>query len=179
MLRATYAKADVVLEYGSGGSSFVAMELGARKLFTVESDADWAARIDASLAARFPGGGAQVHHVDIGPTKAWGMPADDSGKANYPAYATSVWDRPDFEMPDVVLIDGRFRVACFLTVMQRATRPVTVLFDDYHHRPEYHWVEDFVRPIGRARRMARFEVVPQPWPPEALTRILAAFVDPR
>ena len=179
MLRAAYAGAEVVLEYGSGGSSFVAMEVGARKLFTVESDADWAARIAESLSAAFPGRAAQVHHVDIGPTTDWGRPADTSGFAAYPDYATTVWDRPDFEMPDVVLIDGRFRVACFLTVMLRATRPVTVLFDDYHKRPEYHWIEEFCAPVGRARRMARFEVTPRALPPEAMTRILRAFVDPR
>ena len=179
MLRAAYAGAEVILEYGSGGSSFVAMQAGARKLFTVESDADWAARIAASLNAAFPGRAAHVHHVDIGPTTDWGRPADTRGFAAYPDYATTVWDRPDFEMPDVVLIDGRFRVACFLTVMLRATRPVTVLFDDYHKRPEYHWIEEFCAPVGRARRMARFEVAPRPLPPEALTRILRAFVDPR
>ncbi len=82
-------------------------------------------------------------------------------------------------MPDVVLIDGRFRVACFLTVMLRATKPVTVLFDDYHKRPEYHWIEEFGAPVDRARRMARFEVTPRSFPPEAMTRILRAFVDPR
>lgn len=179
MLRAAYAGAEVVLEYGSGGSSFVAMEAGARKLFTVESDAGWAARIADSLATAFPRRAAHVHHVDIGPTADWGRPADTSGFAAYPDYATTVWDRPDFEMPDVVLIDGRFRVACFLTVMLRATRPVTVLFDDYHRRPEYHWIEEFGAPVGRARRMARFEVTPRALPPEAMTRILRAFVDPR
>lgn len=179
MLRAAYAGAGVVLEYGSGGSSFVAMEAGARKLFTVESDADWAKRIAESLSAAYPGRAAHVHHVDIGPTTDWGRPADSSGFAAYPDYATTVWDHPEFEMPDVVLIDGRFRVACFLTVMLRATTPVTVLFDDYHTRPEYHWIEEFGAPVDRARRMARFEVVPRALPPEAMTRILRAFVDPR
>ncbi len=84
MLRAAYAGADVVLEYGSGGSSFVAMEAGARKLFAVESDADWAARIADSLSAAFPGRAAHVHHVDIGPTTDWGRPPIPAGSKPIP-----------------------------------------------------------------------------------------------
>ena len=38
-LKAAYEAADHVLEYGSGGSSFLALDLGASSLFTVESDA--------------------------------------------------------------------------------------------------------------------------------------------
>jgi hypothetical protein len=178
-LRDAYAGSDIILEYGSGGSSFLAMELGASKLFTVESDAAWASRISASLRSQYPRGDFHVHSVDIGPTKAWGRPKDTSGCKGYPLYATSVWDLEDFVCPDVVLIDGRFRVACFLTVMLRCTGPIRVLFDDYRNRREYHWIEEFFTPQSFADRMAIFEVKPTSFPPEHLTRIAAAFVDPR
>lgn len=178
-LRDACADARVVLEYGSGGSTFLALEAGVGFVASVESDAQWAADIGAALSARFADDRFLVHHADIGPTKAWGQPADRSGFRRYPLYATEIWDHPRFRHPDVVLIDGRFRVACFLTTMIRCTRPVTVLFDDYIDRESYHWIEELVPVDSMAGRMARFTVPPRALPPAYLTRFAAAFTDPR
>jgi len=73
---------------------------------------------------------AHVHHADIGPTRAWGYPSQNDRVQSYHTYALSVWDRRDFQDPDLVLIDGRFRAACLAAVKMRARRPTTVLFDD-------------------------------------------------
>ena len=81
-----------------------------------------------------PSGQVVLHHADIGDTKAWGMPVNNRRVARWPGYPMSVWDRDDFQQPDTVLIDGRFRLACFLTVLLRTTRPVLVLWDDYSDR---------------------------------------------
>ncbi|WP_240997067.1 hypothetical protein, partial [Pseudomonas viridiflava] len=54
-------------------------------------------------------------------------------------YPLKVWDEPYFEQPDVILIDGRFRIACFVTAYLRATKPMIVLFDDYLDRPHTMW----------------------------------------
>ncbi|SEH80768.1 glycosyltransferase family 2 protein [Paracoccus alkenifer] len=178
-LRGAYAAAQVVLEYGSGGSTFLALDAGVGFVASVESDAQWALGIGAALSARFAQGRFLVHHADIGPTKAWGQPADRSGFRRYHLYATEIWDHPQFRHPDVVLIDGRFRVACFLTTMIRCTRPVTVLFDDYIDRHSYHWIEELFPVQDMAGRMARFTVAPRALPPEYLTRFAAAFTDPR
>jgi hypothetical protein len=62
--------------------------------------------------------------------------------------------------PDLVLIDGRFRVACLMTVLLRIQRPVRVLFDDYADRPKYQRAEALVRPRRMIGRMAEFEVDP-------------------
>ena len=78
-----------------------------------------------------------------------------------------------------MLIDGRFRVACFLAAMIRCTRPVTVLFDDYIDRKYYHWIEELIPRDELTGRMARFTVCPQSLPPEQLTRFAGAFTDPR
>lgn len=172
-----YSRASCVLEYGSGGSSFVALEKGAQ-LITVESDASWAARIREALTASFPAANCLVHHVDIGRTGAWGRPSTYEGFRNYHAYPSAVWDLDDFVQPDVVLIDGRFRPACFVTVALRTTRPITVLFDDYIDRPDYHWVEDLSKPVEMVGRMAVFELEPMSLPRGMLTRILSSFANP-
>lgn len=176
-LIAAYEAADHILEYGSGGSSFVAVEKGA-SLVTVESDPAWAAQIDTALRAHFPDGRFTVHHADIGETTRWGRPKNNRGFRRFHTYSTAVWDMDNFEGPDTVLIDGRFRPACFATVAIRTRRPVTVLFDDYADRPRYHWVEAFAKPVELVDRMAVFELEPAAFPPALLTRVAASFMDP-
>ena len=86
---------------------------------------------------------------------------------------------PHLGQADVVLIDGCFCTACFLAVMIRCTRPVTVLFDDYIEGTCYHWIEDLIPRDELVGRMARFTVRPTSLPPEQLTGFAGAFTDPR
>lgn len=171
-----YAKSTCILEYGSGGSTVLAAELG-KQIFTVESDKLWADR----LAARVAGlpGTVHMHHVDIGPTGNWGMPTRPKSHASFHRYPLSVWDRPDMAEPDLVLIDGRFRAACLAATLLRTKRPVTVLFDDYHQRRVYHRVERLAALDHMIGRMAVFTVEPGPIPPDMLTEVVGWFSDPR
>lgn len=173
----TYAGATNVLEYGSGGSSFVALEQGVQSLVTVESDQGWADRIRAALLAGFPDRSFTVHHADIGPTAKWGKPSSAAAFRKFHSYATGVWDL-GFPTPDVVLIDGRFRAACFATVAIRCAGPTTILFDDYARRRQYHWIEDIAKPVELVDRMAVFELEPRDFPRALMTRIAGAFTDP-
>lgn len=175
-LRAAYGEARTILEYGSGGSTVMAAEMPGKTVFSVESDPDWAAAMAAWFAVNPPRSTVHLHPVDVGPTKEWGMPRTDKAIRRFPDYPLSVWDRPDFAHPDTVLIDGRFRAACFLTVLFRATAPVTVYFDDYVGRAPYHRVERYVTPAEIRGRMARFDITPQPIPPRDLPLILATYL---
>lgn len=178
LLRAEYARAGVILEYGSGGSTVLAGGMAGKRVFAVESDAGWVAKMQGWFAANPPVSPVTLHHADIGPTVAWGRPEDETQFRKWPGYATSVWDRKDFAHPDVVLIDGRFRAACLMTVALRIIRPVTVLFDDYKRRKPYHAVEDLIRPVAMAGRMARFEVAPMVLAPERLGWLVGLYLKP-
>jgi len=171
-----YAASTCILEYGSGGSTVLAAQLG-KQIFTVESDKAWADR----LAARVVGlpGTVHMHHVDIGPTGDWGMPTRPKSHASFHRYPLSVWDRSDLPEPDLVLIDGRFRAACLVATILRTKRPVTVLFDDYHHRRVYHRVERLATLDTMIGRMAVFTVEPGTIPPDMLTEVVGWFSDPR
>lgn len=171
-----YEAADTILEYGSGGSTVLAAELG-RTVFSVESDKAWAERLTAHVAPLSER--VRVHWADIGPTGAWGVPMRAREYRKFPGYALSVWDRPDLVQPDLVLIDGRFRASCLVAVMLRTTRPVTVLFDDYRMRRYYHGVESLARKEEVIGRMARFTVTPGAIPAEMLTQAIGWFTDPR
>ena len=48
--------------------------------------------------------------------------------------------------PDIVFIDGRFRVASFLATYLNASKPCTVVFDNYRDRECYHVVESILKP---------------------------------
>lgn len=178
-VRAAYDGARVILEYGVGGSTSFASGLAGRTVFSVEGDAAWLERMTAWLTANPPAADVRLHAGDIGATREWGYPASNGAFRKWPGYALSVWERPDFVQPDTVLLDGRFRVACFLTVLVRATAPVTVLWDDYGDRPPYHRVEEFVRPVATHGRLARFALEPMPLPPGALRLLAESFMDPR
>ncbi|MDF0599450.1 hypothetical protein P1J78_01780 [Psychromarinibacter sp. C21-152] len=173
-LQERYAAAGVILEYGSGGSTVIAAELG-KTVFSVESDRDWAAMMAGYFDAHPPEGAVHLHPVNIGPTGKWGSPRNENGWRNYHKYPVTVWDRKDFRQPDLVLIDGRFRAACLVATMIRTARPVTVLFDDYVGRKPYHAVERWIAPAETRGRMARFEVEPWQIPPQDLAQVLILF----
>ena len=69
------------------------------------------------------------------------------------------WDRFDpGEVPDLVLIDGRFRVACLMATVLHTKPGTTILFDDYYDRPYYQVTEPMLTPVDRHDRMAEFVV---------------------
>lgn len=163
-VRAAYKRAKVILEYGSGGSTVLASELPGKRVFSVESDQAWAHMMRAYLDANSPAKGTAVEVIwaDVGPTKKWGYPIDLNSYLQYPTYPLGVWARPDFVEPDVVLIDGRFRVGCAIATALNITKPVQVLFDDYALRKRYHIVENFFGRPTLHGRMAEFIVEPMP-----------------
>lgn len=173
-----YEAAEVILEYGSGGSTVMAGAMPDKTVFSVESDPKWLADMVAWFAANPPRATVHMHHGDIGPTKAWGHPVNDASFRAWPSYPLSVWHRPDFRHPDVVLIDGRFRAACFLAAQFLVTRPTTVLIDDYIDRGAYHKVTEIAGEPEMIGRMARFQIIPRPVPPERLLWIMETFLRP-
>jgi len=179
-LRAAYAEADAILEYGSGGSTLLASEMPGKRVWSVESDPDWAGMMQDWLAANPPADGTEVEVIwaDIGPTKQWGHPQSKAGYLRYPLYSLGVWERGDVA-PDVVLVDGRFRTGCALAVALYTQKPVRLLFDDYAPRRHYHRIESWIgAPRRMVGRMAEFEVVPVALPLERLSDAIGMMLRP-
>ena len=176
LLKLAYAGADVILEYGSGGSTVVAAEMAGKRVTSVESDAAWLAMMQGYFAQTPPLADLTLHYADIGPTKAWAFPKSDASFRDWPAYPLAVWDLPGFQHPDVVLIDGRFRAGCFLATLFRITKPTLVLWDDYAERREYHRVESLVKPTEMIGHMALFELSPMAVPADRLLWIMQTFL---
>ncbi len=144
------------LEYGSGGSTVMAGELGAPFTVSVESDGDWLAALRPALDGA--AGERILVHADIGPTGEWGHPVSEQHWRRWHAYPLLGWEtcRVRGLVPDLVLIDGRFRRACFYASLLFAWPGTRILFDDYADRPTYHSVEDFLKPVALHDRMAEF-----------------------
>lgn len=174
-VRETYAKAQVILEYGSGGSTQLAAEMPDKLVMSVESDRDWAIGLQAKIDASTPPSQAIVYYVDIGPTGKWGRPVSDDHWQMFHRYPMAIWDEPFFRHPDLILIDGRFRAACFAAVCLRITQPVRLLFDDYADRPLYHAIERLCPPQKTVGRMAEFELTPGLVTPKNIGFVISLF----
>ena len=74
------------------------------------------------------------------------MPKNYNLRANFKDYANWLWQNKD--KPDLVLIDRKFRVYCFLTSLKLCDAGSKIIFDDYD-REEYHVVEQFIMPTKK------------------------------
>lgn len=154
------AQSTCFLEFGAGGSTILAAKKGVKIIYSVESDLNWANATRLKAEKLNTKTQIVLHHVDIGKTKEWGWPADDLAKNRWPSYSQSIFTKlfKEAAKPDLILVDGRFRVACFLTSLAYSLPGTRILFDNYYDRPNYHVVERFLKPASRSGRMAEFVV---------------------
>ncbi|WP_146345502.1 hypothetical protein [Falsiphaeobacter marinintestinus] len=173
-VRMVYESAEVILEYGSGGSTVMAAEMPGKHVTSVESDRKWVRMMQGWFDANPPATGSSVEVIwaDIGPTRDWGHPKNENAWRKYPGYALSVWQRDGFRHPDVVFVDGRFRIGCALATAFNIARPVILLFDDYKKRKWFHKIEEFLGAPEIIGRMAVFAVMPQPIPANRLLHVI-------
>lgn len=64
-------------------------------------------------------------------------------QAHWPSYYPTVWDDAAAIRTDLVLIDGRFRVASALEALARCQPHAILLFHDFWNRTSYHPVLAF------------------------------------
>jgi len=165
----------VFLEYGAGGSSVMVAHAGVKSIYSVDTDKPFLKAVRQRLTDDgIPRRRFIPIYADIGATKEWGRPVDESHAREWPNYCSAPWKKllKTGERPDLVLIDGRFRVASFLITMLMAPSGCVILFDDYANWPEYHVVERYLRPARFAGRMAEFVVEPVANPYAALIDLL-------
>jgi len=110
---------DGYLEFGLGGSTLMAVRSMAPRIVAVDSDAGWVAGVSVhpEIAAARGTGRATIVHAPIGPLSGWGRPADRSQIEHWPRYVALPWAacRETGFKPDLIFIDGRFRVACAIS----------------------------------------------------------------
>jgi hypothetical protein len=138
------------LEYGSGGSTVLANRF-VNTLVSVHCDANLISDVRRKLSEEGRRAMTRLIHVNIGLTVDRGMPAFTKPTRRrvrrWEDYPTAPWRyfRSIAQQPDLILVDGRFRVACVLESLLSLS-PLSntrILIDDYADRPYYQVVERF------------------------------------
>ena len=140
-------KSKFYFEYGSGSSTLVANELN-KKFVSIELDKKYYLELKKKVK------NDQVKFFNIGPVGEFSYPIFKLKKkiVNYINSIDTYLSDEDY--PDLILIDGRFRIACCLNILkhiQKKSLKVLILLDDYEKRESYKILNKFfkIKSIGR------------------------------
>ena len=124
---------------------------------SVETDPQWISHLreHRSIAKAERSGRLCLLHADVGPVGNWGIPTGEHGTERYANYAPLPWAICD--NPDLVLVDGRFRVASALVALLRGGSKTKIAFHDFWERPHYHAILPFVDCEDSADTLAIFK----------------------
>ena len=147
-------KSKKLLEYGSGGSTLYASDY-VDQIISVETDNSWIQKIKAYNKTNI-----KFIHVDINciwwKYVSWADPQlkpDENMKNLWKNYSNIQIDDDDI---DLVLIDGRFRVATLLNLYDKIKSDTNILIHDYS-RIGYHILEMFYEKIERVDTLQVFK----------------------
>ncbi|MBQ4775578.1 O-linked N-acetylglucosamine transferase, SPINDLY family protein [Pectobacterium versatile] len=149
-------QATCYFEFGSGGSTKLAARNNV-EVFGVESDKVWVETLKKEVGPL-----CKVEYVDIGPTKAWGYPVDDIHREKFPHYSETILKHD--RTFNLILVDGRFRVACTLNAIKHILEKKKNIADsvifihDFWNRPDYHIVLEFLEKLKMAESAGAFKI---------------------
>jgi len=136
-------KSKIYFEYGSGGSTYQAsIRNNIIKIYSVESDKEWQNILQQKITANniiyF------FNEMNVQPN-TWGHPGPNSTQIQHINYSNYIRKLTETEQKsiDLILIDGRFRVACCLKCFDIINTDCLICFDDFLDRPAYHVVLDY------------------------------------
>jgi len=152
LLNETLSQADAYLEFGIGGSTTIAAKhRNLQCLKCIESSEDWIQLVSEqpSVSNAIAEGRLELVFVDIGSTKSLSYPRNKKHISSWPNYSGQTFGSCGIQAKRrVVLVDGRFRVACFLKMLTSissmgwSVSATQLLIHDYE-RSSYHVVEEF------------------------------------
>ena len=142
-------------EYGCGASTLWAAGNSSCQIISVDTSIKWRDSVlnQISLVDRDR---VTIKYYDCGQVENWGRPISYSNRKNFQDYVNALWS--DSSGPEFILVDGRFRVACFLTSLIFAREGSFILFDDFWDRSKYALVLEYIQPIESCGTQALFQV---------------------
>lgn len=157
------------LEYGSGGSTVLAARLN-KPFISVETDPYYLESVRKKIGELAPD--QHLLHADVGLTGPWGTPfwrrLTPHKLSKWTNSLEAPWrfmrrdDSPDLVLPDLILIDGRFRVAATLVCCSHLASSLgtRIFVDDYAESAHYHVIEKYAILTATVGRMAIFQPAP-------------------
>ena len=151
-------RCQTIAEFGAGGSTVLAARKR-KNIVAVESDPNWVNRIRQFQVIKRAErcGRLRFVPVNIGPTKEWGYPNSEQLRRNWPSYSVGAWTHGG-KNAELVLIDGRFRVACMAAAALNTKPGTFIVVHDFWNRPRYHEALGFLRAIDRYETLGVFVV---------------------
>lgn len=135
--------ASIYCEFGCGGSTYQAsIRDNIKNIFSIESDKQWIDILKQKISSDKVN--FMYNEMDTVPD-TWGYPginATDTQKKDYSSQLLNL-DNNIINKIDLILIDGRFRVACCLKCYKLISDNCLIIFDDFLDREHYHIVLDF------------------------------------
>jgi hypothetical protein len=131
------------LEYGSGGSTYQAsLRQNIVNIFSIESDFEWYTKLQKKITN--PHVNLIYNEMDSQPN-TWGNPGPNSTSSQRISYSSQILTLNESltKNIDLILIDGRFRVACCLKCFDVINDNCFIIFDDFLNRNHYHVVLDY------------------------------------
>jgi len=132
-------------EYGCGGSTILVSKLNnIEKIESIDNIKEWIIYIQKNkyISERINNKSLKINYIDTnGDKNNWGRPLKNLSTKNYELYQSSI-KRCDFK-PDIIFIDGRFRVSCAINCLFIMNNNTILLIHDYTYRKEYHILENF------------------------------------
>ncbi|KAA2213767.1 hypothetical protein [Teichococcus oryzae] len=166
-------------EFGTGGSTLEAVRSGFDTVVAVDSDRNWVQALSRhdELRPAIRAGRLSILHGQIGPTGAWGGPVGTDTMKQWPNYVATQWKAwaERGESPDLLFVDGRFRVACALSALLACpdAPPRLMMHDMLPERLRgYGAVLEFYEAEAKAQSLWVLRPLPRPDPMRLLTAFL-------
>ena len=122
---------NIYFEFGSGGSTNLASYYKV-KTYSVESDVKWHENLKKN--------GILANYLTIDlKVKSSGYPGEETTIDDWKKYIQAY--KKEYNA-NIILIDGRFRVACALDIFSKIKNDTLIFIHDYG-RKEYHILEQF------------------------------------
>ena len=168
-------KSTSYFEFGSGGSTYqAALRKNIKTIYSVESDEKWHNKLKAELK--------KYKHIKYlycdleTPGNNWGYPGKNCSDSKKKAYSHCIHQLTPEEKKkiDLILIDGRFRVACALKSFNVMSDNCVLAFDDFIERKYYHIILDYFTIIEKSSTnlmvMLKKKKNCKPVPPELIMK---------
>ena len=157
------------LEYGLGGTTLRSIQKSGANIFSVDTSEAWIEYMRQYLIIKKnENKRLSIFYLDIGPTRQFGYPVSTKNKSSFPLYSSDIFKRIDKDIIDLVMIDGRFRVACTLKIIIEcySNPELRILFHDFWDRPQYHILLKYLDTIDAADTLGLFSIKKAPDPDE-------------
>jgi hypothetical protein len=142
------SKCKIYFEYGAGGSTCLASKYpNIQYIFSVESNQEWIDKVQELPIVKNRVDTQQIEFrvIDVnGNPRSWGYPFNLDKKENWPVYSSQISKISSDKRPDLVFIDGRFRVACIVMSLLSCSDDTIICVHDFNDRPHYHYVNQFI-----------------------------------